>query len=191
MALSAKQKAFVNEYLQCWNASEAARRAGYSEKTAGSIGHENLKKPEISEEIARRVADQTMTADEVLIRLADHARADIKDFLAVADNGDTQLDITKAQGKTHLIKKVTQRRTVRTSEKSQVEETVLTLELHDAQAALVQIGKHHKLFADKLEVEHSGSADISADERAQAAKELEEWQRQKQVSQNPDATSNG
>ena len=70
------------------------------------------------------------------MRLADQARADYKDFLGVAHNGDIALDMDKAEGKTHLIKRVTQRRTVRTTKDTQIDETVLSLELHDAQAAL-------------------------------------------------------
>ena len=42
--LTDKQKRFVEEYLVDLNATEAAKRAGYSEKTAYSIGFENLKK---------------------------------------------------------------------------------------------------------------------------------------------------
>jgi phage terminase small subunit len=45
--LTPKQSAFVNAYLKCGNATQAAIAAGYSQKTAGSIGAENLKKPEI------------------------------------------------------------------------------------------------------------------------------------------------
>ncbi len=45
--LTAKQAAFVVEYMKDKNATQAAIRAGYSAKTAGSIGEENLKKPEI------------------------------------------------------------------------------------------------------------------------------------------------
>jgi len=45
--LTPKQKAFVEEYLIDLNATQAAIRAGYSPATAGSIGSENLKKPEI------------------------------------------------------------------------------------------------------------------------------------------------
>lgn len=47
MALTSKQQKFVDEYLKDLNATQAAIRAGYSEKTAYSIGQENLKKPEI------------------------------------------------------------------------------------------------------------------------------------------------
>lgn len=48
MKLTPKQERFVNEYLKDLNATQAAIRAGYSPKTAGSIGHELLKKPEIA-----------------------------------------------------------------------------------------------------------------------------------------------
>ena len=49
--LTDKQKAFVNHYLICLNATEAAKRAGYkgSYDTLRSIGSENLTKPNIRE----------------------------------------------------------------------------------------------------------------------------------------------
>lgn len=54
MSLTPKQKAFADYYIELGNASEAARKAGYSEKTADRIGHENLKKLEVSAYIAER-----------------------------------------------------------------------------------------------------------------------------------------
>lgn len=45
--MTPKQQAFVEHYLVDKNATQAAIRAGYSLKTAASIGEENLKKPEI------------------------------------------------------------------------------------------------------------------------------------------------
>lgn len=51
MALRGKQAAFVLEYLKDRNATQAAIRAGYSMKTAGAMGHENLTKPEIADAI--------------------------------------------------------------------------------------------------------------------------------------------
>ena len=68
--LTPKQKAFADYYIACGNASEAARKAGYSHKTAGVIGEENLKKPEIFAYIQERMAQQdaarVASADEVL-----------------------------------------------------------------------------------------------------------------------------
>lgn len=52
--LSEKQKRFVQEYLVDLNATQAAIRAGYSEKTAEAIGYENLRKPQIRAEIEKR-----------------------------------------------------------------------------------------------------------------------------------------
>lgn len=48
MPLTAKQQRFVEEYCVDWNATQAAIRAGYSEKTAALIGHENLRKPNVA-----------------------------------------------------------------------------------------------------------------------------------------------
>ena len=53
MALTDKQRRFVSEYLIDLNATQAAIRAGYSKKTAYSVGHENLSKPEIAAAIAK------------------------------------------------------------------------------------------------------------------------------------------
>lgn len=49
-----KQIVFCDEYLKDFNASKAAIRAGYSPKTAYSIGNENLRKPEIKKHIANK-----------------------------------------------------------------------------------------------------------------------------------------
>ena len=61
--LTVKQKAFIEAY--CGNATEAALIAGYSKKTAYSIGEENLRKPEIASAIAAR------QKKEVSARIAD------------------------------------------------------------------------------------------------------------------------
>lgn len=48
MKLTPKQARFVEEYLVDLNATQAAIRAGYSEKTARAIGPENLQKPVVA-----------------------------------------------------------------------------------------------------------------------------------------------
>lgn len=68
--LTPKQKAFADYYIECGNAAEAARRAGYSEKNARKIGNENLTKLDISEYIRQRTAPteekRIATGDEVM-----------------------------------------------------------------------------------------------------------------------------
>lgn len=83
--LNRKQKVFVAEYVKCWNASEAARRAGYSEKTARSIGQRLLKDVAIKAEIDARLAEIQMGADEALSLQADIARSNIGDFFRVVE----------------------------------------------------------------------------------------------------------
>lgn len=52
--LTPKQKAFADYYIECGNATEAAKRAGYKDSSARQIGAENLTKPSISAYIAER-----------------------------------------------------------------------------------------------------------------------------------------
>ena len=56
--MTAKQRRFCDEYLIDLNATQAAIRAGYSEKTAGVTAAENLKKPNIKEYIEARMAEK-------------------------------------------------------------------------------------------------------------------------------------
>ena len=55
--LNEKQRLFVIEYLKDFNATQSAIRAGYSKKTAFTIGCENLKKPYIQAEISQQVGE--------------------------------------------------------------------------------------------------------------------------------------
>lgn len=127
--LTNKQRMFIEEYLKSWNASDAARRAGYSKRTAYSIGSENLRKPEISARIQERLTERAMGADEVLARLGDIARASIEDFTEIKDGipGALWPDLEKAERrkKLHLIKKL------KYNKKNQLE-----FELHDSLSAL-------------------------------------------------------
>ena len=76
-----KQKKFCEEYLTGLNATQAAIHAGYSEKTAGSIGNENLKKPEIKKYIAELQAEgqerNQIKRDDILGELKKIGFADI------------------------------------------------------------------------------------------------------------------
>lgn len=68
--LTKKQELFVKEYLIDLNATQAAIRAGYSQKTSYSIGEENLKKPVIAaaiqEAMDKRAKRIDVNADYVL-----------------------------------------------------------------------------------------------------------------------------
>ena len=83
MELTPKQKAFADYYLETGNATEAAKRAGYSEKTAYAMGAENLRKPQISQYIEERKkqAEDKRIADisEVLQFFTSVMRGEVKD----------------------------------------------------------------------------------------------------------------
>lgn len=175
MALNDKQRVFVEEYLRCWNATEAARRAEYA--NPNKQGPRLLVKDGICNAIKARIDEKAMSADEVLVRLAEQARADLSVFFKpveewtffplpsydiidvkeVVDDSDPDnpikrvsywvrhiaLDMDKLIDPhySHLLKKF-----------SDSPKSGLSVELYDAQAALVQIGKHHGIFREHLEV---------------------------------------
>jgi phage terminase small subunit len=60
--LTGKQKKFCEEYIFDFNASRAARVAGYSEETAGEMGYENLNKPQIKAYIDELQSDLSKTS---------------------------------------------------------------------------------------------------------------------------------
>lgn len=68
--LTPRQKKFCDEYLISGNATDAAVKAGYSPKTAYSIGNENLNKPElkayIDEQLDQLHSEKIADAEEVL-----------------------------------------------------------------------------------------------------------------------------
>lgn len=88
MALTAKQRRFVEEYLVDLNATQAAIRAGYSSKTAASIGEENLRKPDIAKAVqeaqAKRSERVQVDADYVLSRLVEIDCMDVLDIMTDA-----------------------------------------------------------------------------------------------------------
>ena len=88
--MTAKQRRFCDEYLVDLNATQAAIRAGYSPKTAYSIGTENLRKPELKEYIDARMAEKEseLIADqnEVLKYLTTVLRGQSRSKVVVVEN---------------------------------------------------------------------------------------------------------
>ncbi|SFB90489.1 phage terminase small subunit [Alkalibacterium subtropicum] len=68
--LTVKQQRFADEYIISGNATEAAKKAGYSKKTARFIGNENLTKPNIKTYIDDRLKEledkQIAKQDEIM-----------------------------------------------------------------------------------------------------------------------------
>nr|DAO00818.1 MAG TPA: Terminase small subunit [Caudoviricetes sp.] len=90
-----KQKRFCDEYLIDCNATQAAIRAGYSPKTAYSIGEENLKKPELKTYIDERLeqlhSEKTADAQEVMEYLTSVMRGEHTEQVLRLDGDGVQV----------------------------------------------------------------------------------------------------
>lgn len=178
MALSNKQRAFVEAYVRTWNATQAALEAGYSEQSAYAQGSRLLKNAEIEAEISARLEALTMTPAEILTRLTEHARADMGLFFKVVEewteyplpsheviDAKEVIDPTEdgEEAKKHTVywvrhvaidmDKLTDPRYSRLVRKfKDSPKDGISLELHDVQGALKLLGQKHGLFRDKVEV---------------------------------------
>lgn len=167
--MTPKQEAFVREYLIDLNATAAARRAGYSARTADRIGPELLGKTCVAEAIreaqAKRAERTEITQDMVLRELAKIGFADMRKLLkwtgnlpkmdvdAAEDTGEVEICVANFiqlfdsdELDDDIVGAI--------SEISQTKDGALKVKLHDKQAALVNIGRHLGMFKDR--VEHTG-----------------------------------
>ena len=150
--MTKKQKRFVEEYLIDLNATQAAIRAGYSPDTAGSIGAENLKKPEIKSRIDKAMAERSrrtgINQDRVLQELARIGFAKITD---VVDPKTAKILPDASEDDLACIQSIK----IKPNEFG----TEREVKLYDKKAALVDLGKHLGLFKDKVEL--SGDMDLN------------------------------
>lgn len=150
--MTKKQKRFVEEYLIDLNATQAAIRAGYSTDTAGSIGAENLKKPEIKSRIDKAMAERSrrtgINQDRVLQELARIGFAKITD---VVDPETAEIRTDASDDDLACIQSIK----IKPNEFG----TEREVKLYDKKAALVDLGKHLGLFKDKVEL--TGDMDLN------------------------------
>lgn len=140
--LTAKQKRFCDEYLIDLNATQAAIRAGYSERTARQIGQENLMKPVIKDYIQERmdqkekslIADQ----DEILRYLTSVVRGESKSTEIIVEG--VGMGVSRAK----TVQK-------EPSEKDRLKAAEL-------------LGKRYSLFTDKVNVDGAVPVVITGDD---------------------------
>jgi phage terminase small subunit len=151
--LTKKQQVFIDEYLKCFNGAEAARRAGYSKHSARQTASDLLAETYISEQIQARLAEVHMSADEALQRIAEIARGDIGDFMAINSMGfELDLEAAREAQKTGVIKRVRQTVITVNGEKEDKETITTDIELHDKLSALRDILKIHGRFGASVEL---------------------------------------
>lgn len=163
--LTPKQARFVEEYLVDLNATQAAIRAGYSEKTAHVTGHENLKKPEIADAIykaqQKRSERTGITADRVLKEYAKIGFADIRkavqwrsNVLVSAVDPDTGEAACIHTSDVEFVssEEIDDDTALAISEIKKDSRGGLSIKLHDKKGALDSMAKHLGMFTDKVEL---------------------------------------
>lgn len=146
-SLTAKQRAFIAFYIESWNATEAAKLAGYKGNyaTLRSIGSENLTKPNIQSEINKRFQKMAMGADEALARLATQARG--VDMGKVAEMMRGSLSMGDALKKADELGLGFHIKSVKETKFG------LNIEFYDAQAALFKVLQVLGLLKEHVVVE--------------------------------------
>lgn len=146
MALTKKQKLFIDEYLIDLNATQAAIRAGYSPDTAQQIGSENLSKPVIRARLDKAIAERSkrtgVNADRVVMELAKIAFVNAEDVIdmdtATVKEGALPEDTAAIQS----VK-------LKTFGEDGLEREI---KMADKLKALELLGKHLGMFTDKVNV---------------------------------------
>ena len=159
MKLNLKQEQFCREYLVDMNATQAAIRAGYSKKTAGSQAHDLLKKPEIESELSRLMQERSertgITADRVLQEIAKLAFLDPRKLFN--DDGFPRL-VHELDDDTAAAIAGLDVAQIGNSEMGVG--SVLKYKLADKKGSLELLGKHLKLFTDKVDHDVKGGLSI-------------------------------
>ena len=144
--LTQKQLKFIREYLVDLNATQAAIRAGYSVNSAGTTGAEYLEKPEIrarvNEEMEKRAQRTEITADRVLQELARIAFNDISELTTWSESRTRLMDSST----------LTKDQTASVAEVYSNAAGETRIKMYDKIRALETLGKHLKLFNDKIEI---------------------------------------
>lgn len=129
--LTEKQKRFADYYIETGNMTEAAIKAGYSKKTARVIGQENLLKPAIKNYVDERLKEleekRVASATEVMQLLTSAMRGELDEEVVVVES------IGDYCSEARVVKK--------------------KIGLKDRIKAAELIGKRHRLFTDKIQVE--------------------------------------
>lgn len=153
MALTEKQKRFCDEYLVDLNATQAAIRAGYSEKTAKQIAQQNLTKLDIQEYIKKRMAEKEdaliAKQDEVLQTLTRVLRRQEMDTVVVTcKERSSGYD---ENGKKVIVEKETPR------------VVQIPTRVNDLNKAAELLGRRYGLYTEKIETDVDMELNINID----------------------------
>lgn len=159
--LTEKQARFVAEYLVDLDATKAAKRAGYSEKTAYSIGFENLRKPEIREAIQEamdaRAKRTGITQDRVLQELARIAFANGTDFARIVST-PTVTTVVDEEGSVQQVVRPVHRVELVNTERVDPEKRAAIASIKEGKFG-IEVKSYDKIRALELLGQHLGMFD--------------------------------
>lgn len=149
--LTKAQEVFIDEYLKCFNGTEAYSRAypKASRVSAWSAASRLLGIVRDSYYFKERLNQIHMSADEALKLTADIARGDVTEFITPFGNID--IDKLRQGGKGRLIKKIKQKTVTKIGKGESDEDTEVLeteIELYPADAALDKILRVHGKYKD-------------------------------------------
>ena len=188
MTLNRRHKIFIERYITHWNATQAAKDAGYSERTAFQQGHALLKHPEVRQALEDRqkeiMKELGLTQERVLREYMKLAYADIMDFCNVRtervvvgyeEDGTPISEVRNIVTFKDDLDNLPDEKLAAISEVSESPGSGVRVKLHDKQRALDALSKHLGVFAaDKLEVTGKDGGPIEIDSpREEIARRLE------------------
>mgnify|MGYP001323062844 CR=1 FL=1 len=155
MSLNPKQLAFAHEYVKDWNATQAAKRAGYSEKTAYSQGFDLLKNPEIQAYIGKIINSAANRAEisvaRVLEELALIGMSDLRHY-TIDDDGHVSLADGAPESAIRAVSSLKRKVRTRTDRDGNTEREVdAEIRLWDKPRGLDMIGKYLAMFVERTE----------------------------------------
>lgn len=158
-SLTPKQQRFVTEYLKDLNATQAAIRCGYSERTAAQQGSRLLRNDQICAAVTQGKAKQLDTADLTAVRVLEELRrlafCDMRGFFTEAGNLKPVNEMTPEQGSALAGMEVI----IKNAEAGDgVTDRIHKFKVWDKSRALEMLAKHFGLLTEK--VEHSGGLEI-------------------------------
>ena len=156
MALTDKQEMFCREYLIDLNATQAAIRAGYSDKTANRTGSENLSKPDIAQRIIDLKSERNerveINADYVLRRLVEIDEMDVLDILK--DDGGLKMVHEWPKVWRTTLSGLDILTTVTNFDETTMENILKKIKWPDKVKNLELLGKHISIMAFKEQAAH-------------------------------------
>ena len=171
-ALTAKQAAFAREYLIDLNATQAAIRAGYSAKTAQEQSSRLLSNAIVASAVQagmdKRAEKVELTAEAVLDEIKKLAFSNMLDYTSVQADGLMYVDMTAlTREQAAAIQEVNIDEYIEGTGEDGRPVKKVKVKLYDKRGSLELLGKHLKLFTDRIEVhDESGFAERLSNARA-------------------------